>query len=470
MLFSSYTFIIIFLPLLCICYYIAPEKLRNLILLCASFVFYAWGGPKYLLVMLASIAINYAGGLLSAYTKDRPFASKAVLTGTVILNLALLGYYKYTDFFIENINTVFDFDIPFKNIVLPIGISFYTFQGLSYVLDIRRGKGKVLKNPLKLALYISLFPQLIAGPIVRYESIAAQIDSRPVDKDQINRGIYRFILGLSKKVLLANTIGELAGSCFSSDPSDLTAVTAWFGAIAFTLQLYYDFSGYSDMAIGLGNVFGFSFVENFNYPYISQSITEFWRRWHISLSSWFRDYVYIPLGGNRKGVARQYLNIFIVWMLTGLWHGASWNFVAWGVYYAVLLMIEKMIRSQKTISIPRILKHVYAMFFVTIGWVIFESPTLTYAMDYIQKMFMFTYDSGIFAAQLRHIMHEHGQELVAGLILAAPVYPSVSQFLEKKASKGALDISRALLMTVLFAACMMRLVVSSYNPFIYFRF
>ncbi len=299
MLFSSYSFCIIFLPLLVVIYYIIPEKWRNYLLLLVSLFFYAWGGPKYLLVMLLSIGVNYGAGLLLDRFRDLSVCRKWIIAAAIVLNLGLLGYYKYTDFMIGNVNAVFHTEIPLRQIILPIGISFYTFQGLSYVFDIGRNKGKVLKNPLKLALYLSFFPQLIAGPIVRYETIATQIDHRVVDIEKINAGIFRFVVGLSKKVILANFIGELATYCFSMEPAQLTWVMAWTGAVAYTLQIYYDFSGYSDMAIGLGAIFGFSFPENYNYPYIADSITDFWRRWHISLSTWFRDYVYIPLGGNR---------------------------------------------------------------------------------------------------------------------------------------------------------------------------
>lgn len=469
MLFSSYTFLICFLPVLIVIYYLVPKSWRNYLLLCASLIFYAWGGVKYLFVMLLSIFINYICGILVSKAKQET-TSRTVLILSVILNLSLLGYYKYTDFVIGNINAALGTDLPLKNILLPIGISFYTFQGMSYVFDVHRKRGKVLLNPLKLALYISLFPQLIAGPIVRYETIAGQIDERSVDPEDLNKGIYRFMIGLSKKVLLSNTIGELATQCFSMDHSSLTLVSSWVGALAFTLQIYFDFSGYSDMAIGLGRIFGFRFNENFNYPYISLGITDFWRRWHISLSTWFRDYVYIPLGGNRKGKFRQYINILIVWILTGLWHGASWNFVVWGLYYAVLLIIEKIIRDRISFSIPLFLHRVYTIILVMIGWVLFESPTLTDALSYIKKMFDFTYRSNIWGKQLLHYGQEYGLFLALGCIFCFPVYQAVSVFLEKKVNKHALAIIRVVFMVLLFSICLMRLIVSSYNPFIYFRF
>ncbi len=472
MLFSSYSFSIIFLPVLVMVYYVIPEKWRNYILLLASLFFYAWGGPKYLFVMLLSIGINYLSGLLLDRYRDSTTTRKIITALAVIGNLSLLGYYKYTDFIIENVNSITGATIPLRHILLPIGISFYTFQGLSYVLDIGRNKGKVLKNPLKLALYISFFPQLIAGPIVRYETIATQIDHRIYDKAKVNEGVFRFVLGLSKKVLLANMIGELATWCFSINTKDLTWVSAWTGAIAYTLQIYYDFSGYSDMAIGLGAIFGFSFPENFNYPYIADSITDFWRRWHISLSTWFRDYVYIPLGGNRKGIARQYFNIAVVWLLTGLWHGASWNFVAWGGYYALLLMAEKFVVSKAKFK-SRIItpvKHIYTLVAITVGWVIFESATLTDAVGYVGKMFNFSFRSSAWGSQINHIWHEYGLILVIGCIFSAPVIRAVGRFIQDRLSSRSKEILKSIVMIVLFLVCFMRLVVSSYNPFIYFRF
>lgn len=470
MLFSSYSFTILFLPLLIIVYYIVPVKWRNYVLLPASLFFYAWGGPKQLLIMLASIAINYMCGLLVDRWRSEDALRRLATVLAVILNLALLGYYKYFDFLISNFNSVSGKSIPLMHIVLPIGISFYTFQGLSYVLDIRRGKGEVLRNPLKLALYISFFPQLIAGPIVRYETIAAQIDHRTTDRSKINDGIYRFVIGLAKKILLANFIGEYASYCFSLDASDLTLVSAWTGALAYTLQIYYDFSGYSDMAIGLGAIFGFSFPENFNHPYISGSITEFWRRWHISLSTWFRDYVYIPLGGNRKGILRQYINILIVWLLTGLWHGASWNFVAWGLYYAILLIVEKRIREKSGRRIFGFIGHFYTFVAVMIGWVIFESSTIAGARGFISKMFDFSYNRGIWGLQLYHVLREYGIILLAGCVFAGPVYSSVSQKLAKSLKAKNIELLKDIIMIVLFSLCFVRIIVGSYNPFIYFRF
>ena len=470
MLFSSYTFVIIFLPLLIIAYYLCPAGWRNSLLLVASLVFYAWGGPAYLMVMLASIFINYVSGLAVDAFRDAPSAKKGAIAAAVVLNLLLLGYYKYTDFLIENINAIIGCSIPLRNIILPIGISFYTFQGMSYVFDIGRGRGKVLKNPLKLALYISLFPQLIAGPIVRYETIAAQIDERRVDATRLNEGIFRFVIGLSKKILLANFIGEFADICFSSATGSLTPVSSWVGILSYTLQIYFDFSGYSDMAIGLGAVFGFSFPENFAYPYCAQSITDFWRRWHISLGTWFRDYVYIPLGGNRKGIYRQFFNILVVWFLTGLWHGASWNFVVWGLYYAVLLILEKTVIAKVRIRIPSIFRHIYTFVLVMIGWLIFNSQSLDHTISYLGRMFDFSYKRSIWASELVHIWREYGIVILAGCFFSTPAAKKIFAMIEKKVSASAYEIIKSAVMVILFIACFLRLVVGSYNPFIYFRF
>lgn len=470
MLFSSYSFLILFLPLLIIVYYIIPAKFRNYLLLIASLGFYAWGGPKYLLVMLLSIGINYVCGLLVDPSRFSPQAAKWAVVLAVILNLSLLGYYKYTDFFLSNINTVLKSDIPLPHIVLPIGISFYTFQGMSYVFDVKRGTGKVLKNPLSLALYISLFPQLIAGPIVRYETIAYQLNNRTTNIDDLEKGMYRFAIGLAKKVLLANMAGELAAKCFEMNPGSLDIVTAWVGAIAFSVQFFFNFCGYSDMAIGLGHIFGFSFPENFNYPYIADSITDFWRRWHISLSTWFRDYVYIPLGGNRKGQARQYLNLLIVWMLTGFWHGAAWNFIIWGLYYAVLLMIEKFLKATFKVKVSSVIKHIYTILGFIIGNIIFNASSVGYAWGYVKALFG---GNGIQHTELSNLYYyvcEYGLILLLGCIAATPLIKNTALKICAKANPKAVFVLKLVTFLGILMLCIMRLVVSSFNPFIYFRF
>lgn len=479
MLFSSYSFIFCFLPLLVVLYFVLPVKFRNYLLLAASLGFYAWGGPKYLLVMLLSILINYCAGLAVNRFEGQNNALKWVIAGTVILNLGLLGYYKYTDFLIDNVNSLFGLEIPFKGIIMPIGISFYTFQGMSYVFDVKRKKGEVLKNPLDLALYISFFPQLIAGPIVRYETIAKQLHNRIYSSEKINYGIFRFVIGLSKKVLLANTIGELADYCFALRSGELNILTSWMGIIAYTLQIYFDFSGYSDMAIGLGKIFGFDFMENFNYPYIATSITNYWKRWHISMTKWFTDYVYIPLGGNRKGEARQYLNMLIVWALSGLWHGANWNFVIWGLYYAVILIIEKAVSKRRNLTIIPFFKHAYSLVLIMLGWVIFNSPNMTFAFNYIRTMFGFGTPVASVSTELSFFVHEYGVIVALGIIAATPLAKNVAVKLRSRMIKsgdgsdgdnGLLLTIKAVVMVALLVLCTMRLVVSSYNPFIYFRF
>ena len=342
MLFSSMTFVFVFLPILCAIYLLSKKEYHNAILLIASIIFYAWGEPRYLAIMLLSVVINWLGAILIDKYKDKKGLSKLFLALTIFLNLANLIYFKYFNFILDNFNSIFHSNIDFVRIALPIGISFYTFQALSYVIDVFRGDCKVQRNIYKLALYICLFPQLIAGPIVKYHDIEEQIDSREVNFEKVDEGVKRFIIGLSKKVLIANTLGAIADKVFIMQyPFQFSPIVAWLGAISYSFQLFFDFSGYSDMAIGLGLIFGFRFMENFNYPYISKSITEFWRRWHISLSTWFKQYVYIPLGGNRNGKLKQLRNLGIVFLLTGIWHGAAWNFVIWGAWHGFFIIMEK---------------------------------------------------------------------------------------------------------------------------------
>ena len=369
MVFSSLLFMFRFLPLVLILYYAAHVKLRNVILFLFSLFFYAWGEPKYVFLMLCSITVDYFIGkrIQKCRNEGRMSAAGRWMLLSVIYNLSVLGFFKYTDFLIGTVNAVFGTDIPLPGIPLPIGISFFTFQTMSYTIDVYRGVTQAQTSWLNYGTYVSMFPQLIAGPIVQYKTIAKQLKERTETTDDFVAGITRFLAGVGKKVLLANNIGVLWDTVSAMPLASLPAATAWLGAIAYTFQIYFDFSGYSDMAIGLGQMFGFHFLENFNYPYISRSITEFWRRWHISLSSWFREYVYIPLGGNRKGAAKQIRNIAIVWMLTGIWHGASWNFVLWGVYYGILLILEKFIFGKALKKLPKALQHVYTLFFVVIS-------------------------------------------------------------------------------------------------------
>lgn len=384
MLFSSIPFLYYFLPVVLIVYFIVPKQLKNAWIMLSSFFFYGWGEPKFLIIMIASIAQGYVFGLLIEKFRDRKNLSRLFMILSCVVGLGLLAYFKYVDFFISSFNQISGLALPLVGIALPIGISFFTFQIVSYDIDVYRGDVAAQKNPIYLAAYISMFSQLIAGPIVRYSDIAAQLQTRTHSIERFSLGIRRFMIGLSKKMLVANILGELVSDFKASD--DKSVLYFWLYAVAYTLHIYFDFSGYSDMAIGLGRIMGFDFVENFNYPYIAASITDFWRRWHISLSTWFRDYVYIPLGGNRVKKARWIFNIFVVWFLTGLWHGAAWNFAVWGLLYAVLLMFEKLI-GLKFLKKTKVISHVYTMLFVILGFVIFDAASLSDAFSYIGSMF-----------------------------------------------------------------------------------
>src|SRR5574344_349077 len=390
------TFIYMFMPILCITYFCIFKKLRNTVLLIASLVFYAWGEPRFLLVMLITIILNYVFGILISESLNKiehpeeKQKSLLFLTIGILCNLAILGYFKYYNFVLENISSLFSVNFDIVKIILPLGISFYTFQSLSYLVDVYREDAKVQKNPFKLALYVALFPQLIAGPIVKYQDIKDQIDDRKIDLDNITYGIKRFVIGLSKKMLIANTCGEIADKIFNQNADAYSPLIAWIGILSYTLQIFYDFSGYSDMAIGLGHIFGFKFKENFNYPYISKSIGEFWRRWHISLSTWFKLYLYIPLGGNRVSSKRTYINLFIVFLATGIWHGAAWTFVLWGLWNAFFIILERFFqinKSEDNTLIRKIILHIYCVFVFLIGWVLFRADNLDYALTFIGNMF-----------------------------------------------------------------------------------
>lgn len=447
MVFSSLTFLFFFLPISLLIYSFMPNnKLKNIVFLAFSLMFYFFGEPKKIIVILFSIILNYLFGLFmqSKY-------KKCMLLFAIFANLGVLGYFKYMNFFIETSNTLFNTNFNIPNILMPIGISFFTFQSISYIVDVYRGEVKPQKNIINLALYISMFPQLIAGPIVRYKDINNSIEYRKNTKENFSNGIDRFIFGLSKKVLLSNVFAVMADFIFNLQVENLSFSLAWFGAIAYTLQIYYDFSGYSDMAIGLGKMFGFEFMENFDFPYSSHSITEFWRRWHISLGTWFRDYVYIPLGGNKTKL--HILNIFIVWILTGFWHGASFNFIIWGLYYAVLLTIEKKVKLPKI----DILSNFITMFFIIIGWVIFRTENLNHAFEYISILlspkFLIDY-------KMIEYFYMYWVEILIGLILIFPIF--------KKLEIN--NYIRCLLVLLLLFLCVLALITNSYNPFIYFRF
>ena len=429
MLFSSIPFLYYFLPCVLILYFVVPKCLKNTVLLLSSLVFYAWGEPKYVLLMVVSITLGYVFGLLIEVWRGTKL-SKLFLILSIVTSIGLLGYFKYADFFIANFNAVTGLSVPLLKIALPIGISFYTFQILSYTVDVYRGEVKAQRNYISLAAYVALFPQLIAGPIVRYSDIAAQLESRTHSFSNVALGTRRFILGLAKKVLIANALGELCD--IFKESNDKSVLFFWLYAIAFTLHIYFDFSGYSDMAIGLGKIFGFDFLENFDYPYISGSITEFWRRWHMSLGSWFRDYVYIPLGGNRVSKARWFLNIFIVWMLTGFWHGAAWNFIVWGLFFAVLLIIEKL-WLLKPLKKSKVLSHIYVMFFVIISFVIFNAADMKEAVAYIGGMFG---AGGIpfISEEWLYYLRSYGVVLIVAIIGATPLVKKLILSIKKKST------------------------------------
>lgn len=471
MLFSTTTFIILFLPIVILIYYVLLRKtktLKNVFLLVASILFYAWGEPYFVFVMLVSILANWIFGLWIEKFREEKIKAKIILISMLIFNITILGIFKYLGFFIANINRVINANIIIPNIVLPIGISFFTFQAISYVIDIYKKDAKAQKNPLNMGLYISFFPQLIAGPIVRYKTIAEQIETRTESFEKFSQGVVRFIKGLAKKVLLSNSLAMVADKAFGVMPEEISIALAWLGVISYTLQIYFDFSGYSDMAIGLAKMFGFELEENFNYPYISKSITEFWRRWHISLGTWFRDYVYIPLGGSRVGKKRLIFNLFVVWTLTGFWHGANWTFIAWGIFYFLLLTIEKLtgVDKNKTKNkVTNILKHIYTIFFVMVGWVLFRSDTLGQAMQYIKAMFGIL-GNHLWDAQTILYAKEYSIYLILGILFSIPL--KNKWLIPRKNILFKLLYSIAILSV--FYSCLCYIIKGTYNPFIYFNF
>ena len=471
MVFSSMTFLWIFLPILLLVYFISKERYRNVILLIFSLIFYSWGEPKYIVLMLISIFTNYILGLTIDKAKNKS-KKKIVLIISIIFNLGLLGYFKYFNFFASNINKITGSTlIPIKNIALPIGISFYTFQIMSYIIDLYRGDIKVQKNILNLALYKSFFPQLIAGPIVKYHDIEEQLKNRTVTVEKFSTGIKRFVYGLGKKVILANTLAYVADYIFNANISLLTMPVAWLGAICYMLQIYFDFSGYSDMAIGLGKMFGFEFMENFNLPYLSKSITEFWRRWHISLSTWFKEYLYIPLGGNRKGKLRTYINLGIVFFATGFWHGTAWNFIAWGLYNGFFLIIER-IKLKEVLEKNKfkIINYIYSLLIVIVGWVLFRADGLKNALKYLKVMFIPTI--GKCYLDLSSIMNYKNIIIIFIAILFAGLGQLI---LSKLKCKDKIKVFyekyiEIFVIIILMFTSIMMLASSTYNPFIYFRF
>lgn len=466
MLFSSIPFLYYFLPVVLILYFIAPKKLKNSVLLLTSLVFYGWGEPKYVVLMIASVLIGYVSGLLiEAFSQKK--ISKLFLWLSVGINIGFLAYFKYADFFIENFNAATGLSIPLLRIALPIGISFYTFQILSYTVDVYRKDVPAQKNLINLAAYVTMFPQLIAGPIVRYSHIAKELENRNINVENFAKGMRRFILGLGKKILIANTLGELCDIFKQSD--DKSVLFYWLYAVAFMLHVYFDFSSYSDMAIGLGRIFGFNFWENFNYPFISKSATEFWRRWHMSLGTWFRDYVYIPMGGNRVSKPKWFFNIFVVWFLTGFWHGADWTFIVWGLYFAIFLILEKLLYL-KYLEKSKILSRVYLLVVVGISFVIFNATDIKEAISYIGGMF----GAGgvpLVSTEFFYYLKSFGITLGIGLIGCTPIVKKTVEKIKENAIGGKIiaviePISLIALLIVMTAY----LVDGSFNPFLYFRF
>ncbi len=465
MLFSSITFLYYFLPLTIGLYFLFPKCLKNMVLLLSSLLFYAWGEPKYILLMGSSIVLGYGFGLLVEKYRGKKLG-QAFCILSVIISLSFLVYFKYVDFFITNFNAITGLNIPLLKVVLPIGISFYTFQMISYIVDIYRGEA-AQKNIIYMAAYIAMFPQLIAGPIVRYSDIAKQLETRTHSWDMAAEGIRRFVIGLAKKVLLANQLGELCNVFRGSD--EKSVLFYWLYAFAFGLHIYFDFSGYSDMAIGLGKIFGFRFLENFNYPYISASITEFWRRWHISLGSWFRDYVYISLGGNRVKRGRQFFNILMVWMLTGFWHGAAWNFIVWGLFFAILLMIEK-VWLLKYLKKSKVFSHIYVLFFVMISFIIFNAQDMGQAFLDIKGLFGID-GVPLVSAQALYCLSSFFVILIIAVIGVTPAVPyGIKMVCHKPIGEKIINRIEPFVLMVLLLVITAYLVDGSFNPFLYFRF
>ena len=461
MVFSSITFLFYFLPIVLAMYYIVPNKMKNIVLLLSSIFFYFYGEPKYVLIMLVSIIITYLFGILIDKYKKY---SKLFLILSICAITSLLIYFKYINFIIQNINLWLTNKIDFIYVVLPIGISFYTFQLISYIIDVYRGQAKVQKNILKLAMYVSLFPQLIAGPIVRYTTVEEQIENRNYSFEKFAQGVRRFIIGLGKKVLIANILGELTNLFLSTN--DSSVLYYWIYGISNMLQIYFDFSGYSDMAIGLGKMFGFEFLENFNYPYIATTITDFWRRWHISLSSWFRDYIYIPLGGNRVSKIKWLRNILIVWLLTGLWHGAAWNFILWGLYFGILLILEKVFLNKYLEKIPKLLSRIYVLLIVMISFIIFSGESMTQIMGNIGGLIGLG-NRPLISQESIYYFKSYFVVLVIAIIGATPILKNITN---KEKLHKIINILEPLYLLVIFVICTSYIIDGSFNPFLYFRF
>lgn len=469
MVFSSIVFLYIFLPIMLIIYFIVPNKFKNAVMIAASLIFFAWGEIRYIFIMLLLAVMDYiCGKKINQYWENKK-KKRLFLFIDVSVNLLILFFFKYADFIIGNINNITHLNIPLLHIPLPIGVSFNTFQSLSYIIDVYRGTVKYEKSFYNYLAYTTLFPQIIAGPIVRYENVDEELENKKISIDNFNVGIKRFIIGLGKKVLIANNIGALWNLIETGDYGNLTFVLAWFGIVAFALQIYFDFSGYSDMAIGLAKIFGMDFNENFNLPYISKSITEFWRRWHITLSSFFKDYVYIPLGGNRVSFVKWLRNIFVVWFLTGLWHGASWNYILWGLYFALLLLIEKKV-LKKRLEKHRVLSHVYTLFFVIISFVIFKNESIVELKKHLIGMFNFA-NYKLFDSTVLYYLKSYAILILVSVLASTPLLKNIAKNLSKrKVLKNFSIILEPALIIILLVISTSSLISSTYNPFLYFRF
>ncbi len=467
MVFSSLVFLFFFLPITMLLYFIIPDKFRNPLILATGLLFYAWGEPKYMVIMLISTAIDYTAGLLINKFNDNRKMQTIFLLVSVVMNLGLLSVFKYSSFIITSLNSAFGLNIPDPQLPLPIGISFYTFQSMSYTIDLYLKKIKVQKNFFSFAAYVTLFPQIVAGPIVRYEDVAREIDCRTISISKVSEGIGKFLKGLAKKVLLANNIGLVWTQVKAMDYGEISAATAWLGILAFTFQIYFDFSGYSDMAMGLGKMLGFNFPKNFDHPYLSRSISEFWRRWHITLGSWFREYVYIPLGGNRKGSARTIINLLITWSLTGLWHGSSWNFMLWGFYFGVLIVIERLGFGKILEKLPKGISMLYTFVMVIFGWVLFDTNTLSDAWSFIGAMFG---ANGVLGdSTALYLLASNVVIFVVCIFASTDIFTKITDKLSNTkpvALKSAAIIAQLLVLI----NCTAYLVDASYNPFLYFRF
>ncbi len=476
MVFSSLVFLFAFLPLSLIVYYAVPKKAKNAVILISGIVFYAWGEPLYVFVMLLSTLIDYTAGRIIHKYDDKPKIRTICLIVSLVMNLGLLGTFKYLGFIINSLNLWFGLDIPNPNLPLPIGISFFTFQSMSYTIDLYRRNIKVQKNPVSFAAFVTLFPQIVAGPIVRYEDIQNEIDNRSITEKMVGDGISRFITGLGKKVLIANNIGMLWTEIKAMEYGSLSAVTAWLGILAFTFQIYFDFSGYSDMAVGLGKMMGFNFPENFNYPYMSHSISEFWRRWHITLGAWFRSYVYIPLGGNRKGLPRTVLNLFITWAVTGIWHGASWNFMLWGVYFGIIIILERLFLGKALEKIPPFFSWLYTFVLVVFGWIMFDAVDTST----VSILDMFSQVGGYIAAMfgaggafidnraVNYIVN-YGVMFAVCIVGSTDILKRASEFVKDKAPIW-IQYANPVVQTIVMLASVAYLSTADYNPFLYFNF